>query len=110
MRRLRNQLRVPTDQDVPELCPVFIVFVDQKCDSGHGPDVSQTCESFWCNTFRFLVYRCVETLAIIRKTDWHDVWSTLRMQRREPRNPGLFQFCPNRAGNLRPLTRHAGNP
>src|SRR6201987_4038634 len=104
MCRLWNQLRFPAYQNIPELCPVLIVFVDQKRHTRCCPDVSQTCESFSWNTLRFLVYRCVEKFADISKTDRHDVWSTLGIQSREPLNSGLLKHFANRTGNDFPFT------
>ena len=34
MRRIRNQVRLPTDQDIPELRPVLVEFVDQSATRG----------------------------------------------------------------------------
>ena len=34
---------------------------------------------------------------------------TLRIERRQPGNPGFLQFCMDRVGDLRVLTRHGGN-
>src|ERR1700733_10326072 len=100
MRPLGNQFRFPTYEDVPELCPVLIVFVDQKRYAWHSPDVSQTRQSFWFNTLRFAVYSCVDKLAVVSKTDRYDVWSILVIQRRKPRNSGLLQDFLNCTRNL----------
>jgi hypothetical protein len=99
----RNELRFPPYEDVPELCPVFVTFVDEKRYLGHCQDVSHTRESIWCHTFRFLVCGRIEDLAIVGKAHWHDLWSKLRIHGRKPRDPSVFQFCPNRGGNLLPV-------
>jgi hypothetical protein len=100
----RNELRFPPYEDVPKLCPVFIVLVDEKGYLGYSYDVPQTRESFRCDPLRFFVYSRVENFAIICKAHRHDVWSMPRIHRGKPRNPSIFQFCLNRAGNL--LARH----
>src|SRR5271168_4502212 len=101
MRGLWKEPGFPAYQDIPELCPVLVVFIDQKRHAGHCPDVLQTCESFPWNTLRFLVYRRVEQLAVISKADRYDVRPTLGIRCCKPRNSCLFELFPDRTGTHR---------
>src|SRR5439155_20857209 len=53
--RVRNQLRLSANQDVPEASPVVVVLVNKEGNLCHCPDVSQSREPFGYNTFRFPV-------------------------------------------------------
>src|SRR5215467_16294588 len=94
--RSRNQLGASTHQDVPELGPVLVVLVDQKCYLGKRLNVSQARQALWRYTLGFSVDRRVEHLAIVCETHRHDVGATLRIVGCEPGHPGLLELRPNR--------------
>ena len=93
----RDELRFPTYQDVVKLCPVFLVIINKQGNLRNGQNVLQTCEPFWSETLRFLVYGRIENVSIICKADRHNMRRTFRIERRKPRDPRLLQFCANGA-------------
>jgi hypothetical protein len=97
--RARYELGFSPDQDVPELRPILVVFVDQQRDVPPRSDVSHSDQALGGDPLRLLIHGRVERAAVIDKADRYDVGPTLGIDRRQVRKASLLESLHQATGN-----------